>query len=182
MKPLQDRLRAWWQAPLTPRAPAWRVRPAQVADVPTLLQLMRSLAEFEQYARDFAVTEEILLRQGFERPDPHFHALVAEHDDQGVQGMLVYYFVPFTFRAHPTLYVKELFVNDVWRSHGLGQMLMRAAARVALVEGCAMMRWQVARWNADGARFYERLGAVADDVWVDYGLDVGAISALALRK
>lgn len=32
------------------------------------------------------------------------------------------------------------------------------------------MKWQVARWNEDAARFYGRLGAAADPEWIDYSL------------
>jgi hypothetical protein len=44
------------------------------------------------------------------------------------------------------------------------------------------VKWQVARWNADGRRFYERLGAVADGVWVDYGVTGAALQALAREE
>ena len=58
---------------------------------------------------------------------------------------------------------------------------MRAAAQEALRRGCAAIKWQVASWNAGGRRFYERLGAVADEVWVDYGLTGAALEHLARR-
>jgi hypothetical protein len=37
-----------------------KVRKAVESDIPSLLPLMRELAEFEKYAADFAVTEEVL--------------------------------------------------------------------------------------------------------------------------
>ena len=46
------------------------VRKAVEADVPNLLPLMRDLAEFEKYAEDFAVNEEVLREQGFRRSPP----------------------------------------------------------------------------------------------------------------
>jgi len=39
---------------------------------------MRELAEFEKYANDFAVTEEVLREQGFRRSPPDFYCLIAE--------------------------------------------------------------------------------------------------------
>ena len=71
---------------------------------------MRGLSEYEGYAAQFAVTEETLREQGFRRDPPDFQALVAVEGNE-VQGMLVYYLVPFTFRARPTFYVKELFLS-----------------------------------------------------------------------
>ena len=89
-----------------------RVRHAIEGDLPALLVLMKGLAAFEGYAADFAVDETTLLRQGFERRPPDFHALVADGDGSTLYGMLVYYFIPFTFRARPTLFIKELFVVE----------------------------------------------------------------------
>ena len=85
-----------------------------------LLPLMRELAEFEKYAEDFAVTEEALREQGFQRSPPDFHCLIAEDGGESV-GFLVYYFVPFTYRAKPNLIIKELYIAGQHRSRGAGQ-------------------------------------------------------------
>jgi ribosomal protein S18 acetylase RimI-like enzyme len=158
-----------------------RIRRAVAADVPALLELMRRLAEFERYDADFAVSAETLLVQGFEREPPDFHALVADDPDSAgaLQGMLVYYIIPFTFRARPTLYIKELYVAESGRGHGIGEALMREAAGEALARGCATIKWQVAEWNTRGRAFYERLGATADHMWVDYALSENALRKLA---
>ena len=68
------------------------------ADLPNLLPLMFGLAEFEKYADGFAITEEVLHEQGFGRSPPDFHCLVAE-ESGALIGLLVYYFVPFTYRT-----------------------------------------------------------------------------------
>jgi hypothetical protein len=74
------------------------IRKATEADVPQLLPLMRELAEFEGYADAFAITEEVLREQGFRRSPPDFYCLVAE-ENAALAGILVYYFVAFTYRA-----------------------------------------------------------------------------------
>ena len=156
-----------------------RIRRAVAEDIPALLELMQRLAEFEHYDADFAVNAETLLAQGFKREPPDFYALVAEDPDApGVLlGMLVYYIIPFTFRARPTLFIKELYVAESGRGRGIGEALMRAAAREAVALDCASIKWQVAEWNTHARTFYERLGASADHAWVDY-----ALSEMALRK
>ena len=140
--------------------------------------LMRALAEFEQYIDVFAVTEDVLRQQGFRQDPPDFQALVADMDGLLV-GMLVFYLVPFTATARPTLYIKELYVTEGTRGQHIGEHLMRAAAREAAQRGCGGMRWTVANWNEAGQRFYERLGAQANPVWIDYGLSGAALTALA---
>jgi len=95
-----------------------RVREAIEADIPDLLRLMRELARFERYADAFAVTEEVLREQGFRRSPPDFYCLVAE-ENRELLGLLVYYFVPFTYRAKPNIIVKELYVGDEHRGREL---------------------------------------------------------------
>ena len=140
------------------------IRKAGEADIPRLLPLMRELAVFEKYAEDFVVTEEVLREQGFRRSPPDFHCLVAE-DDGRLVGMLVYYFVPFTYRVKPNLVIKELYVVEQHRSKGVGELLMKAAAKEAARAGCGMMKWWVAKWNRRSIQFYERLGAKIDNDW-----------------
>ena len=155
-----------------------RVRPATISDVPALLALMRGLAEYEGYADRFAVTEQHLVEQGFHRSPPDFESFVADAGDGSLVGMLVYYMIPFAFRAKPTLFVKELYVVATSRGNGTGATLMRTAAAEAVRRGCGLMKWQVARWNHDAARFYERLGAAPDPEWVDYSLTSDGCAAL----
>lgn len=93
--------------------------------------------------------------------------------------MLVYYFIPFTASAKPTLFIKELFVDEAYRGHRLGEELMRAAAQAAVTHGCGAIRWAVAAWNEAGRRFYERLGAQPNPVWVDYSLSGKALLDLS---
>src|SRR5215470_9183680 len=121
------------------------IRKAVESDIPSLLPLMRELAEFEKYAKDFAITEEILREQGFRRSPPDFHCLVAE-DGSTLVGFLVYYFVSFTYRAKPNLIIKELYIADPHRSRGIGKELMKAVAREAQEAGCGIVKWWVANW------------------------------------
>jgi GNAT superfamily N-acetyltransferase len=159
--------------------PSFRVELATVADIPKLLPLMERLADFEHYRNSFAVTAEVLYQQGFAQQPPDFYCLVARHPDGYIGGLLVYYFIAFTASARPTLFIKELIVEEACRGQGLGEELMRAAAQAAVAHGCGAVRWAVAAWNEAGRRFYERLGAQANPVWVDYSLSGDALLALA---
>lgn len=159
------------------------IRLATEADVPQLLPLMLGLAEFERYIDDFAVTEAELREQGFRRSPPDFYCLVAaEPQPDGpdrLSGILVYYFIPFTLLAKPTLFIKELFITAEGRGQGIGTQLMKAAAAEALRHGCGAMRWYVASWNEDGKRFYHRLGAQPNPDWVDYSMSAATLQELA---
>ena len=147
-------------------------------DISSVLPLMRDLAVFEQYIDSFAVTETVLLEQGFKITPPNFYCLVAELESQ-VVGVLVYYFLPFSASAKPVLYIKELFVTQAARGHGAGKALMQRAALEAREAGCSGVKWTVARWNDPAKRFYESLGAAANPVWIEYGLNSANLETLA---
>ena len=153
------------------------IRKAVEADIPNLLPLMRELAEFEKYAESFAVTEAVLRERGFRRSPPEFHCLVAEKGGELV-GLLVYYFVPFTYRAKPNLIIKELYIAKQHRSRGVGKLLMQAVAKEAARSGCGMIKWWVAKWNKRGIEFYKLLGATIDSDWHEFQLSERALQDL----
>ena len=154
------------------------IRKAIESDISNLLPLMRELAEFENYGTDFAVTEDVLREQGFRRSPPDFYCLIAEERGELV-GFLVYYFVPFTYRAKPNLIVKELYIADGYRSRGVGKLLMKAVAKEAEQGGCGMIKWHVAKWNDRGIQFYERLGATIDPNWHEFQMSETVFRDLA---
>ena len=154
------------------------IRKAVETDISNLLPLMRELAEFENYGTDFAVTEDVLREQGFRRSPPDFHCLIAEERGELV-GFLVYYFVPFTYRAKPNLIIKELYIADGYRSRGVGKLLMKAVAKEAEQGGCGMIKWYVAKWNDRGIQFYERLGATIDPNWHEFQMSEKVFRDLA---
>jgi GNAT superfamily N-acetyltransferase len=154
------------------------IRKAVERDIPHLLPLMRELAEFEKYATDFAVTAALLREQGFLRSPPDFHCLIAE-DCGELVGFLVYYFVPYTYRAKPNLIIKELYIAEPHGGRGAGKLLMKAVAKEAALTGCGMIKWWVAKWNVRGIKFYGELGAHIDNDWHEFQLSEKALHDLA---
>jgi GNAT superfamily N-acetyltransferase len=155
-----------------------KIRLALEADIPNLLPLMRELAVFEKYDGAFAVTEEVLRQQGFRGSRPDFYCLVAEEAGQLI-GMLVYYFVPFTYRAKPNLIIKELYVAERHRSQGIGGLLMNAVAAEAAKANCGRIKWWVAKWNTRSIQFYQRLGGKIDEEWHEFQMSEEAFRKLA---
>ena len=137
------------------------------------------MAEFENTIAEFARTEEVVREHAFRRSPPDCWVLVAVEDDGAVLGMIVYYLIRFSASAKPEMILKDVFVAPDARGRRVGEHLLRAAARAALALDVARVEWQVARWNADARRFYERLGAQPDPVWINYGLTLDACKVLA---
>lgn len=152
------------------------VRHAERRDCDELLSMMIRLAEFEGYADGFRVTKPELEKRLFDAKD--FCVLIAEVDGR-VSGMLVYYFLPFTYDLTPWVMIKELFVNDGYRSRGIAKSLMAALAKVCVEQGSQKIRWDVLSSNIRAKRFYESLGAELSDAWELYGMGEKAIAALS---
>jgi GNAT superfamily N-acetyltransferase len=155
-----------------------QIRKAIAQDIPELLPLMRELAEFEKYSQEFVITEQILLDQGFRRSPPDFHCIVAEENGR-IVAFLVYYFVPYTYRAKPNMIIKEVYVAEGFRGKTIGQSLMKAAAQEAVLTGCGRMKWWVAKWNKRGVDFYQRLGGSIDPDWHEFQMSEKTFRELA---
>jgi N-acetylglutamate synthase-like GNAT family acetyltransferase len=57
------------------------IRPAQAADVPAMMDLVKELAEYEKALHEVTNTEEQMLKDGF-GGNPIFGAFVAEADGE----------------------------------------------------------------------------------------------------
>ncbi|QQQ28991.1 GNAT family N-acetyltransferase [Chryseobacterium indoltheticum] len=143
------------------------VRKAEASDSDKIWILMKELAVFEHYIDSFAITPEIVLESGFKKSPPDFYSIVAEHDSV-IVGMLVYYFLPYTAQNKPSIYLKELYVDQNYRGQKIGEQLMVALRTEAENNNCGQIKWTVAPWNEAGKKFYERLGANENTEWLNY--------------
>lgn len=99
-------------------------------DIPQTFELMKELAVFERYIDSFAITPKIVKEKGIDKNPPDFYCLVA--DDNGtIAGILVYYFLPYTAQNRPAIYMKELFVDENFRSQKVGEQLMLELKQIA---------------------------------------------------
>lgn len=157
--------------------PMISIRPATRDDVPLILELIRDLAAYEREPDAVVATEADLLRDGFGE-SPRFRVLIAE-DSGEPAGFAFYCFAYSTWRGRPVLYLEDLFVRPEHRKKGIGLMLMRRLARVAVNEGCPRFVWEVLDWNEPAIRFYESLGAEVLRPWLNVRLEGDALAQLA---
>lgn len=127
-----------------------------------MLELMRALAMFEGYEDHFNVTEQAINTLCLEQQ--RFNVLVAEVQAE-VQGILVYFFQPFTYDLTPWLVIKELYVADALRQRRLGDRLYDEARRRCRQAGGRKMKWEVLAANTPAQAFYLKKGASLDEEW-----------------
>jgi GNAT superfamily N-acetyltransferase len=146
------------------RVPALRVRRGTRRDVPTIVRLIRGLAEYERLAHECEATLGRIRRDGF-GSRRYFDTLICERGDEAI-GFALYFFTYSTFMARPTLYLEDLFVLPAERGRGAGRALLAALARVAVRRGCGRMEWTVLDWNTPSIEFYQALGARLRRDWI----------------
>lgn len=151
-----------------------RIDPAQPADVPTILALIRELAEFERLAHEVDATEQDLHAHLF-GPRPAAEAALARADGE-VAGFALWFHNFSTFRGRPGLYLEDLCVRPQYRGSGCGTALLRHLAALAVERGCARMEWSVLDWNERAIAFYRALGARPVDGWTVYRLTGEALA------
>jgi GNAT superfamily N-acetyltransferase len=153
------------------------IRPATPADLPTVVRLIRALAEYEKLAHE-VVLDEGRLRDHLFGPRPYCEVLIAE-DDGAAVGYALFFHTYSTFLTRPGIYLEDLFVLPECRGRGFGKALLAALATLALDRGCGRLEWSVLNWNEPSIGFYKSLGAVPMDEWSVYRLTGEPLTKLA---
>lgn len=153
------------------------IRAATRGDVPVILELIQGLAEYERLAHECVATEAALTGTLFgARPQAEVILALA---DGTPAGFALFFHNYSTFLARHGIYLEDLFVKPAFRGRGIGKLLLKHLAAIAVERDCGRLEWSVLDWNADAIRFYESLGAKAMDEWTVYRVTGPALSRLA---
>ena len=159
---------------------ALSIRRGTQRDVPTIVALIRGLAEYERLVHEVEITPAQARRHGFGRR-PYFETLICRRGRRPV-GFALYFFTYSTFLGRPSLYLEDLFVLPEERGRGAGRALLRALGKVAMARGCGRMEWTVLDWNAPAIRFYRRIGARLHKEWIHTRLTGAPLRRLARSR
>ena len=153
------------------------IRWAAPGDEATVLRLVKALATYEREPNAVQATE-ATLRETLFAPNPLVFAFLAELDGHPV-GLALWFLTYSTWTGRPSLYLEDLFVDDVARGQGVARALFRRLAQEAKARNCARIDWAVLDWNVDAMGFYERLGGRKQTGWEPWRLHGEALDALA---
>ncbi len=133
------------------------IRSAQLEDVPTILALIRALAEYENLSDEVTGDAQSLAEHLFgERP--YAEVLLAQWEGESV-GFALFFDRYSTFLTQPGLYLEDLFVLRNYRGRGIGKALIGQVAKIAIDRGCGRLEWAVLDWNEPAIAFYQYIGA-----------------------
>lgn len=153
------------------------LRFARIEDAPVVLRFVRALARCVRSEERVSATLDDMRTWMFERGAAE--ALLAEDPHGGAVGCAVFFPKYSTWAGAPGLYLEDLYVEEGWRSRGVGKMLMERLASLCLERGWTHMGWTCRSWNEPALAFYRRLGARPDADGVLLELDGEGVAALA---
>lgn len=159
-----------------------RIRPAKRRDIPTILKLIRDLAQFEKLSHEVQASPRSLEASLFPKsPAARRRAprvLMAEQSGKSV-GFALYFYSYSTFLARPGVYLEDLYVRPKFRSLGIGKALLSRLAHEVIAIGGGRLEWSVLKWNRRAISFYKRLGATPQKSWQVYRMAGPALKRLA---
>lgn len=137
------------------------IRPAVAADVADIHRLVVHLAQTTGHPLKITSTPDDFLAAGFSEPVA-FHALIAERANQAI-GLSLFFYTFSSWRGELGAYVQDLVVIEEARGLGIGKLLMRETAKLAINRGATHLRLSVAADNESASEFYHRIGLLASD-------------------
>jgi GNAT superfamily N-acetyltransferase len=160
--------------------PALKIIAANEVDTPTILELIRGLAEYEKLSHEVVATE-AQLRQTLFGPRQAAEVLLA-FDGTECAGFALFFPNYSTFLGKPGIFLEDLFVKPHLRGKGIGFALLAQLANIARERGCGRLEWQVLDWNEPSIQFYKKLGAAPKDEWTTFRLTGAELEKLADAK
>jgi GNAT superfamily N-acetyltransferase len=94
-----------------------------------------------------------------------------------VVGLASYSYLWPAAGATHSLFLKELYVRDSARRHGIASALIDALRSIAAQAGCSRMEWLADRDNPAALAFYEALGVTPLNGKLVYRLDSEALTS-----
>lgn len=128
-----------------------------VARIDQLVRLCAAHAAYERSEYDVSGKVKALSRDLFGL-SPKLHCRVATKDEKYV-GYITWMRQYATWDAAEYLYMDCLYLDDAYRSHGIGAALIDEMKKYATAQDIHLVQWQTPAFNVRAIKFYKRIGA-----------------------
>ncbi|OXU26171.1 hypothetical protein TSAR_009929 [Trichomalopsis sarcophagae] len=132
------------------------IREARREDCQAIINLSKEIANFHKHFNSPQVDVKVLERDTFDVANPNMGFFVAVIDNV-VIGYCHYYYT-YTIRLGKNMCLQDLYVQEKFRNHRVGDKLMHALAKKAVDEKIGKMEFVVTDWNP-AKNFYRKRGA-----------------------
>ena len=156
------------------------IRPANVGDVPLILQFIKDLAAYENLSHMVVATED-LLRETLFGERKVAEVILGFYEGRPAAFALFFHNYS-TFLGKPGIYLEDLFVIPEFRRMGFGKILLATLAKIAVERNCGRLEWSVLDWNTPAIDFYKSLGAIDLHDWTMFRLTGESLEELAVSS
>jgi GNAT superfamily N-acetyltransferase len=137
------------------------IRPASVADVRAIAQILREVGWFANINEESPAATEARLTHHLElcNADESHTVLVAENQNGEVIAYVAVHWLPHLMLAGPEGYVSELFVRERDRDKGVGRQLLETVKKLAEQRECVRLMLVNGRHRPSYEKgFYQKSG------------------------
>ena len=152
-----------------------KIRKGGKKDLPTIFNLIKELAQYENSLDKILITIKDLEKDGFGK-NPLYWILVAEIDGE-IIGMAFYY-IRYSTWTGKILYLEDFIVKEAFRRMGVGSLLFEECIRMSRKIKANGMVWQVLNWNKSAINFYKKYNAEIKNDWSNGKLNKKQINSL----
>jgi len=147
-------------------------------DLPSVLKLIKELADFENAKDQVTITLEDLEKDGFGE-HPWYWFLVAEKDDEIVG--LSFYWIRYSTWKGKFLFLEDFVIKQEYRRNGIGSKLFEETVKICKKLRLNGMVWQVLDWNNSAIKFYKKYNADISNDWLNGKLSKNQIDKVLYR-
>ena len=156
-----------------------KIRKGKKADLPSVMALIKELAEFEKALNEVSVTLEELQEDGIGQ-HPYYWFIVAENMGEVIG--LSFYFIRYSTWKGRFLFLEDFVVKQDYRGQGVGAQLFEETIRIAQQLKVKGMVWQVLDWNEDAIRVYKKYEATIHTEWLNGKLSNEQLNGFELNE
>ncbi len=139
----------------------YNLRLCQPDDLDKLIILIGEHTNFERADYNAEGKKENLSQALFGDNAP-LHCIVVEVKGE-IIGYATYTFDYSTWDASWFIYLDCIYIEENFRSYGIGAVLMSHIKEVGISRGCVNMQWQTPEFNERAIKFYNRIGGIGKE-------------------
>jgi len=133
-------------------------------DLPSVLKLIKELADYENALDQVTITLDDLEQDGFGF-QAWYWFLVAEKDDEIIG--LSFYWIRYSTWKGKFLFLEDFVIKEEYRRHGIGSKLFEETIKICKQLNLNGMIWQVLDWNSPAINFYKKFDAEISKDWLN---------------
>ncbi|MDA7728631.1 GNAT family N-acetyltransferase [Flavobacteriales bacterium] len=140
------------------------IRKGVKEDLPSVLELIKELANYEKSLDEVTITLEDLENDGF-GDRPWFWFLVAENNNRIIG--LSFYWIRYSTWKGKFLFLEDFVIKKEFRRSGIGSKLFEETIKICKEHNLNGMIWQVLDWNSPAIDFYKKYDAEITCDWLN---------------